>query len=174
MKRVYFIRHGESELNVAGLFAGHSETPLTAKGREQASQAGKQATQVTIDHIISSPLSRAHETAQIVARTIGYPEDSIEVNSLLIERYFGSMEQQPYHPDFNMDGIADAESHDTLKNRATLFWEYVQSLPYDTILVVSHGSFGRMFRHVLHPEIPFASSSQGHHFPNAQLIQLFP
>ena len=42
-KHIYFVRHGESEMNVSGHFAGAgTNTPLTEKGRKQASAAGKQ------------------------------------------------------------------------------------------------------------------------------------
>src|SRR5580765_3395811 len=89
MKHLYFVRHGLSENNKLSIFSGQTESPLADEGREQARQAGQQAKDLHIDHIISSPLSRAHETAQIIAREIGYPEDKIEVSSLLVERHFG-------------------------------------------------------------------------------------
>src|SRR5690606_14158884 len=96
MRKLYFIRHGLSELNAQGLYAGHTETPLTEEGRLQAKQAGQGATGLGIDLIVSSPLERALETAQIVAHEIGYPEESIITDDRLIERHFGQLEAQPY------------------------------------------------------------------------------
>jgi probable phosphoglycerate mutase len=163
-------------MNKTGLFSGQIETPLSAEGKVQAKLAGKHAKNLKIDHIIASPYERAYDTAKIIATEIGYPVKAIELNSLLAERNFGSLEGQPWHPDFNVDGIADVESHDDLKHRVHLAWEYVQSIEADTILVVSHGATGRMFRHVIDPSIPFASPDPEvrarYRFPNAEIVQL--
>jgi len=159
-------------MNLQGLFSGQVESPLSKEGREQAKLAGEQAGELHIDHIISSPLSRAYDTAKIIAEVIGYPVKDIELNSLLLERAFGSAEGQPWSPDFDMDGVADAETLDSLQNRVTLFWKYVQTLPAENILVSSHGSTGRMLRNVTNPDIPFHGTALSHHLPNAEIIQL--
>lgn len=92
MKRLYFIRHGQSVLNLEETYAGQLDTPLTDYGREQAKIAGMETALIGIDIIISSPLSRAYETAQIVAREIGYPEHDIITYDLLKERSLGSLQ----------------------------------------------------------------------------------
>src|SRR5581483_5723923 len=76
MKKLYFIRHGESVSNVERWHAGRIDTPLTERGRQQAREAGKKAKaqKLHFDLIVSSPLSRALETARIIAKEIGYPE----------------------------------------------------------------------------------------------------
>jgi broad specificity phosphatase PhoE len=153
MKRLYFMRHGLSVLNAKGIRAGHIETPLTEEGREQARQAGLLARQYNIDTIVSSPLSRAHETAKIVAREIGIPVDDIHINGLLIERDFGALDGQPYDPDMNLDGIADIESFDEARTRAALSLEWIETLGGTNVLVVSHGGLGRAMRNLLLPEI---------------------
>lgn len=178
MKHLYFVRHGLSEMNKLGIFSGRTETPLAKEGQEQARQAGEQAKSLRIDHIISSPMSRAHETAQIIARTIGYPEDRIELNSLLVERHFGVLEGTAYDPliDLDSDGIVDAELFDELKDRMRLAYEHIASLPYDNILVVSHGSSGRMLRHIASPDIPFLYPNTADHLrhkmKNATIVEL--
>ena len=55
MKYLYFVRHGLSELNVAEKVSGHTETPLTKEGRQQAMRTGKDAKKLNIEHMISSP-----------------------------------------------------------------------------------------------------------------------
>jgi broad specificity phosphatase PhoE len=172
MKRLYFVRHGEAEMNAQGVFAGRTETPLTEKGREQARLAGEEAKALGIDLIISSPLSRAHDTAKIIAETIGYPVDKIELSDLLLERSFGSAEGQIWAPDFDMESVADCEPLHELQDRLEQFWQYVQTLPAENILVSSHGSAGRMFRHVCNPDIPFHGTALAHHLPNAHIVQL--
>lgn len=157
MKRLYFVRHGLSEMNVQGLFAGSIDTPLTDEGRRQASIAGKLAQDLQIDLIVSSPLSRAHETALIIAKEIGYPPEKIHVNSLFTERNFGELEGKAWQPDLNLDGVADIEALDTVLNRAEQAVAFLESRPEQTILVVSHGAFGRALRSLYMPEFPFAN-----------------
>jgi uncharacterized phosphatase len=159
-------------MNERGLFSGQTETPLTEKGREQARVAGKQAKELGIDLIVSSPLSRAHDTAKIIAKEIGYPGDKIEVNNLLTERHFGSAEGAVYSREFDMERVPDAEKLHVLHDRLEQFWNYVQALPAENILVVSHGTAGRMLRNVILPHIPFHGTHEAHHLPNAEIIQL--
>jgi broad specificity phosphatase PhoE len=169
MKKLYFMRHGLSEMNVAGIWSGTTETPLTDTGRKQARHAGETAGSLGIDIIVCSTLSRAIETAEIVASKIGYPLDKIQKSDLLIERHFGGMEGQPYFPDLDMENFAGVESIEALFERARLALEWIQSLPGDTILIVSHGSTGRALRHIVTPAIPFQGAG---HLPNAEIILL--
>ncbi|CAN5655523.1 hypothetical protein BH23PAT1_BH23PAT1_4300 [soil metagenome] len=159
MKKIYFARHGLSELNQRGLLAGRTETPLVEEGRNQAKRAGQKAKALNIDAIVSSPQSRALETAQIIAAEIGYPKDQVHENNLLMERDYGALEGKPWAPDLNMDGIADLESEDTLFERTRLALEWIGTLPANNILVVSHGSFGRALRTLL-TEHPFHGSER--------------
>ncbi len=158
-------------MNVHNLFAGQTDTPLTDKGRAQAQAAGEEAKVLHIDYIISSPLSRAYDTAKLLAEATGYPVDKIELSNLLVERSFGSAEGQKWSPDFDMEAVTDAEPLDDLQARLERFWEYVQTLPAENILVSSHGSTGRMLRHVVNPDIPFHGTALSHHLPNAHIVQ---
>ncbi len=166
------MRHGESEMNVQGLLAGSTETPLTARGRRQARRTGEEAKTLQIDHIISSPQSRAHQTAVEIAEIIGYPVEKIELNELLVERDFGKLEGVAYHPSLSAETTPGAETRKELRQRLEQAWQYLQTIPADNILVVTHGSTGRMLRTVVHPHIPFHGTSPDHHFPNAEIVQL--
>ena len=75
MKTVYFIRHGESE-GIANLRYQPSEAPLTERGREQARLIAERCTRLQIDTIISSTMTRAQETAAIIAARTGLPVES--------------------------------------------------------------------------------------------------
>jgi uncharacterized phosphatase len=171
VKHLYFIRHGLSEANIAGVWSGTSETPLSTEGKEQAKLAGKSAKNLGIDHIICSPLSRAHDTAKIIAEQIGLPIDAIEINSLLLERHFGAMEGQPWGLDLDVDGFIDVETRDSILERAKLALEHIARLDAEIILVVSHGSFGRAFRHIITPEIPFKHGDATTKLQNAEITQ---
>ncbi len=169
MTHLYFIRHGESELNAAGLIAGSIETPLTKTGRAQAKAAGEKARSLGIEYIISSPLERARDTAIIFAQEIGYDTEKIEYNPMLSERHFGVMEGKPYtRSRRSYDDIEDAEKTSALLDRADRAVKYLESLPYKKILVVSHGSFGRALRHQLFEDQPFHMPLK---YANAVLIE---
>ncbi len=155
-------------MNVAGLFSGTIETPLTDTGRKQAKIAGEKAKNLGIDLIVASPLGRALETAQIIAKEAGYSLDKIQTNSLLIERHFGEMEGKAWHPDLNLDDIVDIETPDTLLARARKALDWLESLEADTILVVAHGAFGRALRHHVLEDFPFTHPSK---LANAEIVK---
>jgi len=167
VKQLYFIRHGESELNVQRIFAGHLDTPLTARGREQAAIAGKRAKDMSFDLIVSSPLRRALETAQIVAQAVGYPLDKIVVNDIFKERSFGTLEGKSWDEhEEAADDTNGVETDDSLLARAQQGLAFLQGLSADTILLVGHGSFSHSLRIIIDPD--------GNHqeLPNAQIIRL--
>jgi broad specificity phosphatase PhoE len=68
---IFLARHGESDWNVEKRFQGHSDRPLTERGREQAHALANLVGSEKIDAVYTSPLSRARETAEIVAARAG-------------------------------------------------------------------------------------------------------
>lgn len=85
-----FIRHGQTRWNLEGRLQGSSDIELNDTGRAQASDAVQILGSARWDVIVSSPLSRARETAQIIADGLG-----LEVGpayDLLIERDYGEGE----------------------------------------------------------------------------------
>jgi len=69
-KHIYFMRHGESESNVDGIYRG-KEAKLTETGRKQASTAAGRIEKIGVEAIISSVFPRAHDTAVIIGERIG-------------------------------------------------------------------------------------------------------
>jgi probable phosphoglycerate mutase len=65
--RIYLARQGESEANAAHIVAGWTDSPLTAKGRQQAHDLSEALQGVHLDAVYSSTLSRSRETGVIVA-----------------------------------------------------------------------------------------------------------
>lgn len=172
MKKLYYIRHGLSEMNRQGLVAGRIESPLSKEGRVQVKATSKQTKKLKIDYIVCSPQGRAIETAQIIAKEIGYPADKIHINSLFMERHFGKAEGQVWSPDFDIDGFADVETKDTLLKRAKQALRFLESLPSDNILVVGHGAFGRALRHHVLEDFPFDNVFDSvNKIANAEIIQ---
>ena len=159
MKKLLFVRHGLTAMNSEGLFSGQIETPLTEEGKEQAKQAGKNLKRdYSVDLIISSSLSRAFDTASIIATELDYPVDKIQKSGLIIERGFGLLEATPFEEFFeehiykDLDDVEGAETIEELHDRAHEALEFIKSLKQDNILVVSHGAFGRAFRRAVKGE----------------------
>lgn len=71
--RLLLVRHGESEANAAGILQGQLDAfGLTARGRLQSVQVAQQLTrEARADLLLSSPLRRARETAEILGATLG-------------------------------------------------------------------------------------------------------
>lgn len=65
--KLIFIRHGETTGDVENRYGGDYDDHLTDKGREQAQEAREELKTKNIKLIISSPLTRARETAEILA-----------------------------------------------------------------------------------------------------------
>ena len=85
--RIYIIRHGQTELNNRQLLQGRSDYPLNTAGIAQAEKAGERLRGVSFDHVFTSPLRRAVQTAEIVAP--GIPP---VVDQRLIEMDYGPYE----------------------------------------------------------------------------------
>jgi len=166
VKHLYFCRHGESVLNKRRRFAGHIDTPLTDRGREQAAKAGTHADTLKLDLIISSPLSRALDTARIIAAEANYPLDKIITNELFIELSWGPLEGKSFFSTLSPETHPGVESQDALAARAQSALEYLQSLEAENILLVGHGSFSGALRGLIQPD------HNHHELPNAEIVQL--
>jgi broad specificity phosphatase PhoE len=167
MKHLYFIRHGESVMNKKGIFSGRIETPLTETGRAQARAAAQELTSVPIDCIVASPMGRTMDTANIIAEVIGYPIDTIVTSPLFTERSFGPLEGTTYQP--NLGDFEGVESITDILTRAAEGLAFLEALPGETILLVSHGAIGRAIRHCVDPKIPYRPSPG---FDNGKVVQL--
>ena len=185
MKHLYFVRHGESLINISDLFGTSLGTKedmaLTALGEEQALAAGKKAAAdgFHCDLIVSSPLLRAKQTAEIIARQIDYPLDRIQYSDLLMEIHFGELEGRPWneywqsgHTYADLDKVKGAETIPMLQKRAEKALEFLRSLPEDDILVASHSAFGRALKRVIAGLPPSDEFVNGTSLPFAQILQL--
>jgi len=90
------VRHGQTAYNASGLVQGRIDIPLNDKGRMQAKALGEQLNenQEHYDIIIASPLSRAYETALIIAQTIHY-DRKIQTDPSFVERDFHHLDGTP-------------------------------------------------------------------------------
>ena len=72
--KITVIRHGETDWNAVGKIQGKTDIPLNTNGREQARITARLLSKHNIDVIISSPLKRAVETAEIISNMFTLPK----------------------------------------------------------------------------------------------------
>lgn len=65
---IILIRHGECEGNIKGMFRGRSDFPLNERGLDQARDLARELKSFPIRYVFTSPLLRARQTAEIIAR----------------------------------------------------------------------------------------------------------
>jgi probable phosphoglycerate mutase len=84
------LRHGVTELNRDKRVSGQTlDVPLLPEGIRQAEEARQRFVGTPLDVVISSPLARAIQTAEIVT---GFPREAMEIDPQATERSFGRME----------------------------------------------------------------------------------
>lgn len=87
MTEICLVRHGQTDWNLQLIIQGREDNPLNDTGRKQAECSAEFLSNEKWDVIISSPLVRAYETAQIIAKKVGV--STIHLDERLIERDFG-------------------------------------------------------------------------------------
>ena len=88
---IYLLRHGETDWNLEGRLQGHEDIGMNQNGINQIEKAAEvlAGCMQNVDVIISSPLSRARKSAEIVAGRLDYKKEDIVTDPLFIERGFG-------------------------------------------------------------------------------------
>ena len=130
----YFVRHGESEANRRRVIQGHSDSPLSRKGKRHARAAGRWLKKRRIGAIFASPLSRSLETARVISRVTGAPAPVVldELKELDTGIYSGRNldEAAKEDPDafksfllHSWEAVDGAERTDSLLARALRVWD---------------------------------------------------
>ncbi|MBO5031851.1 MAG: histidine phosphatase family protein [Lachnospiraceae bacterium] len=154
--KLYMIRHGETDWNVAKRFQGRSDIPLNEEGRRLARVTSEALRETHFTRIYTSPLKRAYETAMIIKRDRNIP---VINEPRIIEISFGEYEglccsKENYNiPDPEFMNFFDkpeaykppkgAESIEQLKKRTADFLQEIvhnKTMENDTILVSTHGA----------------------------------
>lgn len=144
---IYLLRHGETDWNKEGRLQGRMDVPMNENGRKQISDSAIILTRILseLEVVISSPLVRAYESAEIVAEQLSYEKDNIILEPMLLERSFGMGEGLIYteltekFPDGN---YPEAESVEALIERAGEAFEKIVTSYQNKkqILIVAHGA----------------------------------
>ncbi|MDK6421454.1 2,3-bisphosphoglycerate-dependent phosphoglycerate mutase, partial [Aerococcus urinae] len=92
--KLVFIRHGESELNLANVFTGWLDPKLSENGRKEAAKAGQdlKETGIEFDSVHTSVLTRAIQTCNIVLEEMDRLYLPVEKNWRLNERHYGGLQ----------------------------------------------------------------------------------
>jgi broad specificity phosphatase PhoE len=103
-RKLYFVRHGETDWNAERRLQGRRDIPLNALGRRQAARSGALlANLLAISGatpqqfaFTASPLSRARETMEIMRAELGVPPQDYTIDARLAELSFGKWEGLTY------------------------------------------------------------------------------
>ncbi len=166
MKKIYFVRHGQSTANVDGIRRG-AETELTELGKKQAKILAKRFTEIPIEIVLTSYFKRAHDTAKEIASVAQVPVEIIDVahERALPDSVIGlnkkSSEAKKIIDDVKASWLGGgllpkgAESFEDIMGRIDAFMELVAHRPEEHIAVASHSGFGRqlMLRVLLHDAV---------------------
>lgn len=168
MQRIYMVRHGQSQDNAHKIVSGTHETKLSELGMQQAHNAGDHARALQIDLIVSSPMQRAQQTAEIIARELAYPASDIITLPELAERHLGKLEGASYAQNPRLNGNFPAVEHIQGVEKLPVFHTRVQHAlrqilahkQSKAILIVCHVNVGRMLRTIAEGKKPFGMYDQ--------------
>ena len=140
------LRHGQTDWNINFLLQGVTDIPMNDTGIEQVRLAAQALKASDWDVVLTSPLTRAKQTAQIIASHVGF--DEILTHELLIERSFGEAEglsHEQWRAKYaNLDEIPGGESRTQLAERSQRLLDYVSSeFKGMRVLAISHGALIR-------------------------------
>ncbi|MCY7412182.1 MAG: histidine phosphatase family protein [Salinibacterium sp.] len=161
---LYLVRHGETHWNLERRIQGSTDIPLNDTGRGQATATGKLLAQRHWDAIITSPLSRAVETGQLIAREIGFGEPI--QNAAIAERHYGEAEgmaiaelAERFPGDAHVPG---RETREQVVARALpALIRIAERHPGGSVIVVSHGGVIRSILGAVDPDTEHPAISNG-------------
>lgn len=176
---LYVIRHGECEHNAGNWTAGHDDSPLTQRGREQARAAGVLLKELAGDlsafDFYASSLHRTCVTMELLRKAAGLPPTGYRADRRLMEGNLGDHSRQPRdemlaHPEFVADPWnyirPDGESRAMIHARIGRFLE---TLTRDCVIVTHYQPVVMLRAHCLglSPE-----QAIGYHMANASILRL--
>ena len=162
------LRHGQTDWNIDLRLQGSTDIPLNDTGRDQARLAASSLNREDWDVILASPLSRAKDTADIVALELGM---NVVIVPELIERSFGVAEgldhaswRKLYESHQVIEGL---ESLEDLRTRTVQLLDLIANeYSGKRVLAVSHGAFIRKVLNIVtNGELP----REGERLSNASL-----
>ncbi|EGQ8180436.1 histidine phosphatase family protein [Vibrio parahaemolyticus] len=160
-RRIFVLRHGETEFNADKKLQGHCNSSLTSKGSDQARRVGttlKQYVENRPFRVYSSTLGRALQTSQIVCEELNYSYENLNKEPRLKEFSLGEWEQRTIpsleHEIPNLlaqnDWYLQAPNCETYESVRERLSSWLSDVAHDEdIVVVSHGLTGIVLRGLL-------------------------
>ncbi len=162
-KDVYLIRHGQSTFNIlfdsSGIDPLHFDAPLSTLGVGQVAKARQAAANLDADLVVTSPLTRALETAvglfegepvpivvsSVVRERLGNSCDVGRKPSVLIDEFpslnFDHLDETWWHNGEKDDRGVPVEPDHLFIPRISEFSRWIASRPERTVVVVGHAGF---------------------------------
>ncbi|MDG2787498.1 phosphoglycerate mutase family protein [Vibrio parahaemolyticus] len=160
-RRIFVLRHGETEFNADKKLQGHCNSSLTPKGSDQARRVGttlKQYVENRPFRVYSSTLGRALQTSQIVCEELNYSYENLNKEPRLKEFSLGEWEQRTI-PSLEQEvpnllaqndwylQAPNCETYESVRDRLS---SWLSDVTHDEdIVVVSHGLTGIVLRGLL-------------------------
>ncbi len=159
---IYLLRHGETLWNTEKRLQGHSNSPLTDKGCKQAIENGRLLRPLLEKcerwRMIVSPLGRCRQSADLIAREVGFQATRMEFEDRLKELSFGRWEGMTVSEieKEDRDGwvrrkadrwsvpAPGGENYRMAEERLSAWLSGIDE--EETLVVVGHGATGRLLR----------------------------
>ena len=139
MKTIFFVRHGESESNVAKIQANEIDKyPLTARGRAQVERLTQELALIRPNALYSSQVLRAAETAGIISRRLNIP---VQLNQALGERDWGKangMRVSTFEEEVDLCLAADRYGIESVASITKRIAEFMEGLNPGIFVAVTH------------------------------------
>jgi broad specificity phosphatase PhoE len=159
--KIHILRHGQTDSNLARKLLGRKDEPLNDEGRKQAEEMGEELKDKKFNLIITSPLKRSTETADIINKNLNLP---IIVSDKIVERDFGvltgltwkeieektgkNVEPDDLHQRYDYTEFG-GESVKDVRERLEVFLNEVRNKYLDkNVLVVAHGGILKLMTHL--------------------------
>jgi broad specificity phosphatase PhoE len=142
MGDVWLVRHAETEWSLAGRHTGHTDLPLTERGREAGAALREKLAGHTFERVFVSPLQRARETARLAGLDTGHAEVREELREWDYGEYEGitTPEIRESRPGWYLwrDGAPGGESPEQVAARCDRLVAELAALD-GTACCVAHG-----------------------------------
>ncbi len=152
---IYFVRHGESELNAKRIHQV-ATTPLSKTGEKQAEAVANRLVHVPIGAVVASHYTRAQQTAEAIASKLELPVTTCEhFKELDRPSSLHGLHYQDSHAISTLETIkkyhhnpsyrhSDEETFFEAITRAQAGIDFIKKLPHEDVAIVSHGNFLRI------------------------------
>lgn len=154
--KILFVRHGESVDDIEDRYGGSADFDLTERGKEQVSESAKKVSSLDekFEVILSSPLKRALQTAEIIANELHI---EVEVFEYLKERNLNGVltglvrsEAKKKYPEqvethSRWEYVDGSERTEDFNSRVKNAIKYLLEMEHDSLIAVTHGLFLKTF-----------------------------